>query len=108
MNATQDADSRMHTPHEQTNEDTDLSPGGGGSDTNAHWMGSGDHDFGGGNGTSGDDTAVGSLGTRFQKTDVSTHTEGAIGRPLNTLMLGATMVGNEAFDVFRCPGNEGQ
>src|SRR5262249_1647394 len=106
----QDTTSRLHVPHDVTMEDIDHSPGGGAVDSVANWMGAGDFDWGGGNGVGGDGPAGNVVyQNRYAATDVNSNpqNEGAIGRVMNKLMFGAGMTGNESFDVFRCPGEEG-
>src|ERR1043165_3433233 len=101
VNASGDKDGRPHTPHDITNEDIDTAAPGG-VDNNAHWMGAGDHDWGGANGTSGDSDP-----NRFKATNPATFSEGAVGRFMNKLVYGVNMTGDENFDLFRCPGEEG-
>lgn len=98
-NGVQDPMGRMHTPHDVTNEDVETVSGGA-SDGNAHWMGSGDHDWGGANGK---DPRFGAFGAP----GVGAFPQSAPGRFMNKLAYGANMTGNEDFSLFQCAGQEG-
>ncbi|MCK6485054.1 MAG: type II secretion system protein [Phycisphaerae bacterium] len=100
INAAQDKQERMHTPHDVTREDEDRSAGGGASDPNARWMGAGDHDWGG---ADGEDSRFKTPGTIGADPDG----EGYAGRFMNKLMFGQRMNGREDFGLFQCPGEEG-
>ncbi|MCG8407539.1 MAG: prepilin-type N-terminal cleavage/methylation domain-containing protein [Phycisphaerales bacterium] len=86
MNSVDDAESRMHTPHEISG---------------TFWVAPGDYDWGGGN---GEDNA------RFLGVppggEPSIPFKGAQGRFMNRLAYGPVVTGNEDFSLFRCPGNE--
>lgn len=96
VNATQDRMNRMHTPHDITNEDKDTVSGTGSSDPNARWMGAGDYDWGGGNGTH----------ARFNG-NLGGSAEGAAGRFMNKLLFGNRITGNEDYSLFMEPGEDG-
>jgi prepilin-type N-terminal cleavage/methylation domain-containing protein/prepilin-type processing-associated H-X9-DG protein len=98
-NAVQDSMGRMHTPHDVTNEDIETVSGGA-SDGNAHWMGSGDHDWGG---ADGKDPRFGALGAP----GVGAFPQGARGRFMNKLAYGANFTGADDFSLFKCGGQEG-
>lgn len=108
MNSVQDANNRLHSPHDVTYDGvpaSQLPPG-----VTRRWMGGGDHDWGGGIGTD----------VRFkqynpQNPSAPEHagatpaSEGPEGKFMNKLMYGNQMAGaiNNDFSVFRCGGNEG-
>lgn len=84
MNAVDDSESRMHTPHEISG---------------SFWVAPGDFDWGGGNGAhqwfrSG---PAGEAMVPFK---------GAQGRFMNRLAFGPVVTGTEDFGLFRCPGHE--
>jgi len=97
MNATQDTKERMHTEHDITGEDAMTEPTFNGS---GHWMGAGDHDWGGGNGTNPRFMTIGMPGA-------DAAAESPSGRFMNKLMFGSSMTGNEDFSLFKCPGEDG-
>ncbi len=101
-NAASDQWNRLHTPHEITNEDIET-VNGGSSDPQAKWMGSGDHDWGGADGTIARFRA-------YQSPGAASNSQGAAGRFMNTIIFGARTRGTvmkEDFSLFQCPGQEG-
>lgn len=97
VNSVQDSKNRLHVPHDETHEDIDTVAGTGGADPNAYWMGAGDYDWGGANGTE----------SRFQATTGGNHAEGAAGRFMNKILFGKRINGNEDYSLFQCPGEPG-
>lgn len=61
------------------------------------WMGAGDFDWGGGNGTV----------TEFSRSEYGSNNKGARGRFMNRLAMGAKHGDTEDFKLFECGGNEG-
>lgn len=91
LNAQADRLNRMHTEHSVTNED---------DNSNLHWMGSGDHCWGG---ADGEDTY------EFGPTDLtaSLPSKGAAGRFMNKIIHGNDITGKEDYSLFQCPGEDG-
>lgn len=94
-NAIDNPRAELHTAHDATNENL--------SDDRAyvqslgldfHWMGAGDFDWGGANGTDPDFNTTGSPG------------KDASGRYMNKLIFGRNITGREDFSLFRCPGDD--
>jgi len=84
MNSVDDAESRLHTPHEISGD---------------YWVSPGDFDWGGGNGQ--DQwfrSGPGGVAVPPYK--------GAQGRFMNRLLYGSVVTGQEDFSLFRCPGDE--
>lgn len=87
MNSTDDAESRLQTPHEISG---------------SFWVAPGDYDWGGGN---GEDNAH-FLGVP-PSGEPSIPFKGAQGRFMNRLAYGPVVTGQEDFGLFECPGEEG-
>ncbi len=107
MNSGADRQERLHTPHDSTNEDFITSSP---NSNNLHWMGAGDHDFGGADGLDADFSAY--TGS-FPPPAIagSSPGRGARGRPLNKILFKSepkvTDHTNGAFDMFKCPTDQG-
>ena len=84
MNAVDDAESRLHTPHEVSG---------------SFWVAPGDFDWGGGNGQH-QWFRAGPAG------EPMVPFKGAHGRFMNRLAFGPVVTGGEDFSLFRCPGAE--
>lgn len=110
VNAAEDSQSRLHTAHKVTNEDQDTATTMGGSDPNAHWMGSGDHCWGG---WIGSDQEYGPTGTG------SRPAKGPAGRFMNRAMFRTDAMKEklpsgqivpkppDVMALFKCPGDTG-
>ncbi|MCG8408460.1 MAG: prepilin-type N-terminal cleavage/methylation domain-containing protein [Phycisphaerales bacterium] len=84
MNAADDSQGRMHTPHEVSG---------------SFWVAPGDFDWGGGNGQHQWFRSGPSGGPMIPF-------KGAQGRFMNRLAYGPVVTGSEDFSLFRCPGDE--
>ena len=83
QNSVDDERGRLHTEHET------AAP---------YWLTPGDYDWGGGNGEAP------AFDGRFNPNPA---VKGARGRFMNRLVYGIGAAGNENYDLFRCPGEEG-
>lgn len=110
INAGQDSDNRLHTPHMATCEDNDrLSSG----QTVAKWMGSGDYCWGGGNGADGEYSRT--IRSRFEPPNTAQATrspKGGDGRYMNKIMFGSDRLDskgakNNPYKLFQCTGEDG-
>ena len=103
MLANEDEENRMQTPHEFVVRKTPQSAGPlGGTIWNTvtvgdEWMGAGDHEWGGANGSDSD----------FSESLPNQINKGAVGRPYNRMQLGFGYTSRDDFDLFRCSGEEG-
>ncbi|HWL94148.1 MAG TPA: prepilin-type N-terminal cleavage/methylation domain-containing protein [Phycisphaerae bacterium] len=95
-NAVSDAESRMHIPHDATNEHINTINADPITGLTPRYMGSGDHDWGGGNGKY----------ARFDGVADPVNKLAAQGRFMNKLAYGVGMNANDDYSLFKCGGDD--